>query len=388
MSSVDAAERRYRAPSSELAREVLIHGPILRSVLAQRLGLSLATLTRLARPLLDGGLLVEVTEQLEGAMGRPAKPLDVRADARQFLGVKLSGDTAVAVTTDLRAAEGSRATRPLPSHELPDVVAVIVDLARELANEQEFSAVGISVGGQVSDNRVVDRAPFLGWRGVPLADAVEAQLGVPVMVENDVVALAAAEHWFGLGRGFSNFAVLTVGAGVGYGLVMHDQVVSTAQAGLGLGGHFPLDPTGPLCFLGHRGCSTAMLTIPSIRGQVEVALGRPVSYAEVLDLARNGNPVALAVLRAAGTALGRLIAAVANLAMVEHVVLAGEGLGFLEVARAEMDAAILADRDPEAVEVDVLLEASGFISWAQGAAAIAIQRTMDTLASPSPSREL
>lgn len=380
MSSVDAAERRYRAPSSELAREVLIHGPILRSVLAQRLGLSLATLTRLARPLLDGGLLVEVTEQLEGAMGRPAKPLDVVADARQFLGVKLTGDTAVAVTTDLRATEGSRATRPLPSHELHDVVAVIVELARELANEQEFSAVGISVGGQVSDNRVVDRAPFLGWRGVPLADAVEEQLTVPVIVENDVVALAAAEHWFGLGRGFSNFAVLTVGAGVGYGLVMHDQVVSTSQAGLGLGGHFPLDPTGPLCFLGHRGCSTALLTIPSIRAQVEVALGHPVSYAEVLDLAQNGNPVALAVLRTAGTALGRLIAAVANLAMVEHVVLAGEGLGFLEIVRAEMDAAILADRDPEAAEVDVLLDASGFISWAQGAAAIAIQHTMDTLA--------
>jgi len=380
MSSVEAAERRYRAPSSELAREVLVHGPILRSVLAKRLGLSLATLTRLARPLLDGGLFVEVTEELDGAMGRPAKPLDVRAEARQFLGVKLTGDTAVAVTTDLRAAEGRRAERPLPSHELDDVVAVIVELAGELANEQEFTAIGISVGGQVSDNRVIDRAPFLGWRGVPLADAVEARLGVPVVVENDVVALAAAEHWFGLGRGFSNFAVLTVGAGVGYGLVMHDQVVSTSEAGLGLGGHFPLDPTGPLCFLGHRGCSTAMLTIPSIRAQVEVALGHPVTYAEVLEMAAAGQPVALAVLRAAGNALGRLIAAVANLAMVEHVVLAGEGLGFLDIVRAEMDAAILADRDPEAARVDVLLDPSGFISWAQGAAAIAIQRTVDTLA--------
>ncbi|PXA71777.1 ROK family protein [Cryobacterium arcticum] len=380
MSSLEAAERRYRSPSSELAREVLIHGPILRNVLAQRLGLSLATLTRLARPLLDGGLLVEMTEQLDGALGRPAKPLDVRADARQFLGVKLTGDTAVAVTTDLRASEGRRAERPLPSHDLADVVTVIVELARELANEQEFSAIGISVGGQVSDNRVVDRAPFLGWRGVPLADAVEAQLDVPVIVENDVVALAAAEHWFGLGRGFSNFAVITVGAGVGYGLVMHDQVVSTSEAGLGLGGHFPLDPNGPLCFLGHRGCSTAMLTIPSIRAQVEVALARPVTYTEVLELAESGNPVALAVLSAAGTALGRLIAAVANLAMVEHVVLAGEGLGFLAVSRSAMDAAILADRDPDARPLDVVTDASGFISWAQGAAAVAIQRTMDTLA--------
>jgi predicted NBD/HSP70 family sugar kinase len=380
MSSPEAAERRYRSPSSELAREVLIHGPILRSVLAQRLGLSLATLTRLARPLIDGGLLVEVTEQLDGAMGRPAKPLDVRADARQFLGVKLTGDTAVAVSTDLRAAEGRRAERVLPSHDLADVVAVIAELAGELADGREFSAIGISVGGQVSDNRVVARSPFLGWRGVPLADAVEASLGVPVTVENDVVALTAAEHWFGLGRGFANFAVITVGAGVGYGLVMHDRVVSTSEAGLGLGGHFPLEASGPLCFLGHRGCSTAMLTIPSIRAQVEVALGHPVSYTEVLELAGDGDPAALAVLRAAGTALGRLIAAATNLAMVEHVILAGEGLGFLALVRGEMDAAILADRDPDARAVDVVTDGSGFISWAQGAAAVAIQRTMDTLA--------
>jgi predicted NBD/HSP70 family sugar kinase len=377
---LEAGEPRFRAPSSELAREVLIHGPILRSDLSQRLGLSLATLTRLTRPLLDRGLLVEVTEQPDGAMGRPAKPLDVRAEARQFMGIKLTGDAAVAITTDLRATEGRRAERPLPNHELAAVVEVIVELARELANDQEFSAIGISIGGNVSNYRVVDRAPFLGWRSVNLADAVEARLGVPVTVENDVVALTAAEHWFGLGRGLSNFAVITVGAGVGYGLVMHDQVVSTADTGLGLAGHFPLDPSGPLCFLGHRGCSTAMLTIPSIRAQVEVAVGASATYAEVLQLARDDNPVARQVVEAAGRALGHLIAAVANLAMVEHVVLAGEGLGILSVAEDSMMVAIQADRDPEATAIDLRIDEDGFISWARGAAAIAIQRALDTMA--------
>ncbi|WBM81015.1 ROK family transcriptional regulator [Cryobacterium breve] len=376
----EAVEPRFRTPASDLAREVLIHGPILRSDLSRRLGLSPATLTRLTRPLVDRGLLIEMTEQLDGAMGRPAKPLDVRADARQFIGIKLTSDTAVGVTTNLKAAEGRRAERALPNHEVATVVDVIAELVHELADDQDFTAIGISVGGAVSNRRVVERASFLGWNSVRLADEVEERLGIPVTVENDVVALTAAEHWFGLGRGLSNFAVITIGAGVGYGLVMCDQVVSTSDTGLGRGFHFPLDPTGPLCSLGHRGCATAMLTIPSIRAQVEVGLAVPVSYAEVIELAREGNPVASQVVHAAGAALGRLIAAVANLAMVEHVVLAGEGLSILTVAGDVMRAAIRDDRDAEAAAIDLRIDENGFTSWARGAAAIAIQQAVDALA--------
>lgn len=377
---LEAVEPRFRAPSSELAREVLIHGPILRSDLGHRLGLSPATLTRLTRPLIDRGLLMEMPEQLDGAMGRPAKPLDVRADARQFIGIKLTGDAAVAVTTDLKANEGRRAERPLPNHDVAVVVDVIAELVHELANEQEFCAIGISVGGAVSDQRVVDRSAYLGWQSVHLADEVEQRLGIPVTVENDLVALTIAEHWFGLARGLSKFAVITIGAGVGYSLVMSDKVVSASDRGFGRGIHFPLDPTGPLCFLGHRGCSTAMLTIPSIRAQVEVGIGESVTYADVLRLAREGNPVALAVLQASGRALGHFIAAVANLAMVETVVLAGEGMSMLPVVEGEVWAAIHADRDPEADEIDLRLDDEGFPSWARGAAAAAIQQTLDTLA--------
>jgi predicted NBD/HSP70 family sugar kinase len=376
----EAQESRLGAPSSALAREVLIHGPILRSELSERLGMSLATLTRLTRPLLDHGLLVELTEQLDGAMGRPAKPLDVRAGALQFIGIKLTGNAAVAITTDLRAAQGRRAERALPNHDVAVVVDVIAELVQELTNDQPFAAIGISVGGVVSGQRVVERASFLGWNAVNLADEVEARLGIPVTVENDVVALTAAEHWFGLGRGLSNFAVITVGAGVGYGLVMCDQLVSTSDTGRGRGIHFPLDPAGPWCALGHRGCSTAMLAIPNILTQVEVAIGAPVTFTEVLQMAREGHPVARQVIDAAAAALGHFIAAVANLAMVEHVVLAGEGLGILSVADDVMQAALRSDRDSEAAEIALLIEDDGFISWARAAAAIAIRRTIDTLA--------
>lgn len=380
MDGLEALEPPYRSPGRELAREVLIRGPILRSELSRRLGLSLATVTRLSKPLLDSGLLIERDEASDGVIGRPAKPLDVRAEARQFLGIKLTGDAAVAVTTDLKANEGRHAERPLPDHDLETVVGIIAELAHELTGEQPFSSIGISLGGRVKGRRFIEHALFLGWHSVDLSAAVENRLGVPVTVENDVVALTVAEHWFGLARGLSNFAVITVGAGVGYGLVMHDQVVNTTDTGLGLGGHIPLDANGPLCALGHRGCSVAMLTIPSICVQVEVGIGAPVTYEQVLDLARIGNPVAREVIRSAGRALGRLIAVTSYLAMVEHVVLAGEGMSLLTVAHDDVTAAIAADRDPGATTVKLLVDDSGFTSWARGAAAVAIQGTLDSLA--------
>jgi predicted NBD/HSP70 family sugar kinase len=241
----------------------------------------------------------------------------------------------------------------------------------------------VSVGGNVSGGRVVTRAPFLGWRDVPLADLLEARVRVPVTVENDVTALTTAEQWFGDVRGRDSFAVVTIGAGVGYGLVMHDRVVTTPDSGLGLGGHLPLDPNGPLCPEGHRGCSSAMLSIPSITAQLGIALGREVDYEEVLALAASGHPLAVSITDAAGRALGRMMALIANQAMVDAIVLSGEGMALWDVVGDVALAALAADRDPEATPVEVFVDDAGFASWARGAAAVAIQAALGRLRLPA-----
>jgi predicted NBD/HSP70 family sugar kinase len=194
-------------------------------------------------------------------------------------------------------------------------------------------------------------------------------------MENDVVALTEFEHWFGRARGLDNFAVITTGAGVGYGLVMHGRQVITPDTGLGLGGHFPLDPTGPVCAQGHRGCSTAMLSAPSMCAWAGIGLGRDVGYEELLSLAREGHPVAQQVVGTAGRALGRMIAAVANLTMVNTVVLSGEGIGIVSVPVASegMLQELSADRDPDAENVSLLVGDPDFGAWARGAAAVVIQ---------------
>ncbi|TFD26833.1 ROK family transcriptional regulator [Cryobacterium cryoconiti] len=367
----------------ELARAVLIHGPISRGDLGRRLGLSPASLTRLSKPFLDRGLFVEGSEDHDGTVGRPARPLDVRVDARRFVGVKLTGDDVFGVLTDLRANELHSARRRLADHTIEHVVARIEEVVRELGGPDGLSALGVCVGGHVADARVVTQAPFLGWHDVDLASTLERLLGIPVTIENDVVALTSAEQWFGMVRGTPTFAVLTIGVGVGYGLVVDDRVIVTVDSGLGLAGHIPLDPNGPLCPEGHRGCSRAMLTSQSVSAQVSVALGREVDYDEVLRLAAAGNRAAASVVTATGRALGRLIAVIANLGMLDTIVLSGEGIGLWALASDDVIAAARADRDPAATALTIVVDDGGVSSWARGAAAVAIQHSFGRLPAPA-----
>jgi len=359
-----------------LAREVLIHGPISRSALTDRLGLSPASLTRLAKPFLERGILIERGEEKGGSVGRPTKPLDVSPGIGRFVGMKLTADRVHAVATDVRAHLVASLERELPDTDPVRVLDVIASAADELGGEGTV-AVGVSLGGVVDDG-VVEYAPFLGWRDVPLGSRLRERLGVPVAVENDLIALAEAERWFGLGRGIPGFSVITIGAGVGYGLVVHGEVVRSREAGAGLGGHVPLSPNGPLCSQGHRGCAQAMLTSGSIAGQVTAALQRQVSYDDVIELVRAGDPAARSVVDSAADALGRFIALAANLTLQPTVVLAGEGIALYRVAEERVREATLADRDPRADPVEVFVDDSGFTAWARGAAAVAIQAAFTT----------
>ncbi|MFD3483190.1 ROK family protein [Streptomyces sp. NPDC058665] len=362
-----------------VALEVLLRGPLSRSELARRLDLSAGSLTRLAKPLLDSGLLVESGTSHEPRAGRPTRPLDIVADAHHFIGAKITHESVHAVLTTLRAEVVASARADLPGRDPASVVTVLHSLAAELAAQlppgtTHITAAGVSLGGCVADHATVTQAPFLGWEDdVPLGALLSDALGVPIAVDNDLLALTRAEHWFGAARGHDRFAVLTVGAGIGYGLVVHDRVVDSPDAGVGLLGHFPLDPLGPLCPRGHRGCATAMLSMASLRAAASVGLRRDVPYDECLELAAAGDPVAGPLVMASGRALGRLIAAVANLTLTTEIVLTGEGARLAEVAADALRDGLAYDRDPRAAAVSLDVRPLDFGLWARGAAVTAIQ---------------
>lgn len=358
----------------DVALEVLINGPISRAAIARKLGLSAGSLTRLSQPLIESGLLIEVGEHQSGQAGRPSRLLDVVPESRHFVGLKLTGYGVLGVVTDLRAGVISTCSRSFGSHEPALVVDVVSQVIEELAiHVPRITAVGIGIGALVEPGGIVHGAPFLGWGRVELASLVERSTHLPVVVSNDVVAFTEYERWFGGGRNIDRFAVLTLGAGIGYGLVMNGEVVSSDDAGIGLVGHWPLDPLGALCPSGHRGCAQTVLAQEGICRSVSQALDRDVKYDEALALARQGEPAARRVIDDAGRGLGYLIAAVANLTMPEVVILGGEGVALVSVASGAVAEGIAERRDSRANAIPTLATSGDDTEWCRGAAVLALQ---------------
>ncbi|MFF7945929.1 ROK family protein [Streptomyces griseorubiginosus] len=377
MTAVAASWLPLSTGERSVAIEVLVHGPLSRTELARRLDLSAGSLTRLTKPLIESGLLIEVPEAgtpAEVRQGRPSQPLDVVAESGSFLGFKITEDMVYGVVTTLRSDIVARHDRPLTSHDPAEVADLLAEMTDELAREHpRLAGIGIGVGGLVHERAVVGESPFLHWRNVPLGELVEERTGLPVVVENDVAALVEAETWFGAGRGLDRFVVLTIGAGIGYGLVLGGRRVPCAEEDRGFGRHWIIDPNGPLTPEGARGSAVSLLAIPSIRYQVRAATGRDHSYEEILALAAAGEPMPARVVDEAGRALGVLVAQIANFAMPQKILLAGEGVGLMDVAARTVEDTVRAHRHPLAAPIDLETKISDFHDWARGAAVLAIQ---------------
>ncbi|MBA2946032.1 ROK family transcriptional regulator [Streptomyces himalayensis] len=360
-----------------VALEVLVHGPLSRTEIARRLSLSAGSLTRLTKPLIESGLLVEVPEGAafaEVRQGRPSQPLDIVAESRSFVGFKITEDMVYGVVTTLRSEIVTRYDRPLTTHDPGEVADQLGEMTAELADSHPgLAGIGIGVGGLVQDRAVVGESPFLSWRDVRLAELVEERTGLPVVVENDVAALVEAETWFGAGRGLDRFVVLTIGAGIGYGLVLGGKRVPCAEEDRGFGRHWIVDPNGPLTPDGERGSAVSLLTIPSIRYQIRAATGRDLTYEEILAGAAREEPMPARVIDEAARALGTLVAQISNFAMPQKILLAGEGVGLMDVAGERVRETIRAHRHPLADPVPLETKVSDFHDWARGAAVLAIQ---------------
>lgn len=361
-------------PDSALlvAVEVLINGPLSRATLAQRLGLSSPTLTRVVKPLLDHGVLVEEGAVRTSGRGQASLPLNVPASRYTFVGIKLTTEYIYGVLTDLRANVLASKVVAVPSFEIDDVIQTVVDLVTELQTHSSIpvTAIGVTVGGRIERGEIVVDSPFMHWREVPFRSLLQQRYTTPVYMDNDVTGLTRALHWFGPGRDYSSFAVLTVGAGIGYALVIRDDVVPTIGE---LVAHHPVDPSGPLCPQGHRGCLVAYLEAPSIIAAASVAHGRSLDYEEILALASQGDPAASRVVQDAARALGMATADITAMTGVERVILSGEGVQIANVARASLEEGLRAYTYDQASHSVPIIKPMSFIEWARGAAVVAIQ---------------
>jgi glucokinase len=188
-------------------------------------------------------------------------------------------------------------------------------------------AAGVGCGGPMRwPDGVVSPVNIPGWRDFPLRTRLADLLGVPVRLHNDAVCAAVAEHWRGAGRGHPDMLGMVVSTGVGGGLVLADRVVDGASGNAGHVGHVVVDPAGPVCGCGGRGCLEAVARGPAVVAWAVEHGWAPAAPADGRALAaaaRAGDAVALAAYERAGTMLGRGIASAVALLDVTVVVVGG-----------------------------------------------------------------
>ncbi|GAA2564327.1 ROK family protein [Winogradskya consettensis] len=354
---------------------VLTEGPISRVALARRLNLSSAAVTKAARPLIAMGYLEEqaATERTGPGAGRPASPLAIRADREFFVGVKITGDELIGVVTDLRAEVRTSAHRRLTATGIDDVLTQLGELVNELLGSfrPRTRHLGLAVSGDVDHaTGFVRYSPFLRWHDVALRELAEKATGLTVTVENDVKALTTAEQWFGEGVGADSFALVTVGAGIGCGLIVGGRLVSGAHGVAGEIGHISVDTNGPACHCGSRGCVEAIAGADAIVR----AVGRPgVTFSQAVALARSGDAAVGAVFARAGDAIGSGIAAVANLVGPSRIVVSGEGLSAYDLFEPHIRAGFQRQAFGAAADCSLSIRPLPFEEWARGAAAVSIK---------------
>jgi glucokinase len=197
------------------------------------------------------------------------------------------------------------------------------------AGDPDRVGVGVGCGGpMVWPAGEVSPLNIPGWRGFPLRERLRAKYsGLPVRVHNDAVCVAVGEHWRGAGRGHPNMLGMVVSTGVGGGLVLHDRIIDGASGNAGHIGHVVVDPEGPPCVCGGRGCLEAIARGPGLVAWARGEGWRPgqedATGVELTEDARRNHPVALAALRRGGRALGIAIASATHLCDLEVVVIGG-----------------------------------------------------------------
>ncbi|WP_283135466.1 ROK family protein [Rhizohabitans arisaemae] len=192
----------------------------------------------------------------------------------------------------------------------------------------ELVGVGVGCGGPMSwPSGEVSPLNIPAWRGFPLRDRLVKRFpGVPVRLHNDAICVAVGEHWRGAGRGWDNVLGMVVSTGVGGGLILGGHLVDGASGNAGHIGHVVVDPEGPMCKCGGRGCLEAIARGPALAewavAQGWQGSGEPTAVNLAADAAR-GHPVACAAMRRAGRALGIAIASATHLCDLDVVCLGG-----------------------------------------------------------------
>jgi predicted NBD/HSP70 family sugar kinase len=327
------SETIRRANLSAIVRELHEHGPLSRSDLVARTGLTRSAIRGLIGEFVGAGLVTERRSASDGQPGRPSPLVGIDPRGAVVLALEIAVDSLAAALVGLggEMLEHRRVDRPRGHFSVEETVADLVELASSLGWPDRVRGLPIGIGVAVvgvvrRSDGLVSIAPNLGWRDAPLGEQLDGAFGdaVPVRLANDADLGALAEHRRGAARGHQHVLFISGEVGVGAGLIAGGQPLAGAAGFAGEVGHLRVNPNGAACRCGSVGCWETEVG----EGALLMRAGRPPGGGrgevdELLADAASGSPAVLRAVDDVGRWLGVGLASLVNVLNPELIVLGG-----------------------------------------------------------------
>jgi predicted NBD/HSP70 family sugar kinase len=306
-------------------------GALTRGELVARTSLSRATISSVAAELLAEGVLIEDGAEHPSSGGRRAVLISLNPAAGTALGIDFGKrHLRVAVSDLAHNVLAERIEELAQDHAAVDGVELAAQLAQTVLSEAGVSTealVGIGMGlpGPIRRNTglIGSSAILPGWVGVNPQELMSERLAMPVQVDNDANLGALAEWTWGAGRGRDNLAYLKAATGIGAGLILDGRPYRGEGGTAGEIGHTIIDPFGPICRCGNRGCLETRVGIPAILELFRPTIGE-VTISQVIASAQDGDTASRRVLADVGRTIGEAAAHLCNLINPGCIILGGD----------------------------------------------------------------
>ncbi len=320
---------RNRQAVVRLLRE---RGTLSRADIARATGLSRSTISGLVGELVAGGMVIDLGTSLPpagGSAGRPGAAVMLNPATGEAIGVDFGHRHVHVIIANVTHQVRIAKSQPLAADYHPargiDTAAALVReaIAESGIDPSRILGVGVSVPVPYDKNTEAAAGSDPRWTGVPVAAELSARLRLPVSVDNDAQLGALAERLWGVCRDYDDVVYLKLHAGVGGALIVAGRLVRGAAGAAGEIGHLVLDPAGPLCRCGNRGCLESFVALPRIMRALAPAYGDHITLRDVITMAWQGDRGCIRALQEAGTAAGRAVAMLCNILNPQAVVVGG-----------------------------------------------------------------
>lgn len=361
-----------------------------RAELARKTGLTKAAVTILTQQLLNAGMIRE-TGRVDGRGGRRAIGLEICREKYLCIGLRLTRRHVRGGLFDLGGeCYDAQSVRIAPGTSARDTLALMAGLIKQLlesAAGRQVIGVGIASSGPIltQEGRIAFMSAFPGWEDISLQEELAAQFHLPVLLEHDGLCYALAQWWSRPADAeYKMLLCVLVGQGVGAGMVANGVPLRGALGCAGEMGHMSLNPLGPECPCGNRGCLEQYVSVVALERAFAQALaahpehpshGRAPAAAEIMAQARAGAPLAAETVRTLARYLAYGMVNAVNLLNPDCIVITDEFAACDALVRDEVDAVLRARLSPRIYQgLTLIVRPDSPLQAMQAAAALILDK--------------